>query len=114
MLTFGSGCDENSTVARTMLTLPCPTTSGRRSKYAHIGRHVIAGTLRFSTTHAGGESGLVESYHLSFGLPAVTVRPFNTFGPRQSDRAIIPTIAIARYSRRISETTLMPTNFASM
>ena len=35
---------------------------------------------------------LAESYHLSFGLPIVTIRPFNTFGPRQSLRAIIPTI----------------------
>lgn len=35
---------------------------------------------------------LVESYHLSFGLPIATIRPFNTFGPRQSLRAIIPTI----------------------
>jgi dTDP-glucose 4,6-dehydratase len=35
---------------------------------------------------------LVESYYLSFGLPIVTLRPFNTFGPRQSLRAIIPTI----------------------
>jgi NDP-hexose 4,6-dehydratase len=35
---------------------------------------------------------LVESYHLSFGVPAVTLRPFNTYGPRQSARAVIPTI----------------------
>ncbi len=35
---------------------------------------------------------LAESYHLSFGLPVVTVRPFNTYGPRQSARAVIPTI----------------------
>lgn len=35
---------------------------------------------------------LAESYYLSFGLPVVTLRPFNTFGPRQSLRAIIPTI----------------------
>jgi dTDP-glucose 4,6-dehydratase len=35
---------------------------------------------------------LVESFWLSFGLPAVTVRPFNTFGPRQSARAVIPAI----------------------
>ena len=33
-----------------------------------------------------------ESYYRSFGTPAVTVRPFNTFGPRQSARAFIPTI----------------------
>jgi NAD dependent epimerase/dehydratase len=35
---------------------------------------------------------LVESYNLSFGLPAVTLRPFNTFGPRQSTRAVIPQV----------------------
>ncbi len=35
---------------------------------------------------------LVESYHRSFVLPAATIRPFNTFGPRQSARAVIPTI----------------------
>lgn len=35
---------------------------------------------------------LAESYHLSFALPVVTLRPFNTFGPRQSARAVIPTI----------------------
>ncbi|WP_211847099.1 SDR family NAD(P)-dependent oxidoreductase [Neoroseomonas eburnea] len=35
---------------------------------------------------------LVESYVRSFGIKAVTVRPFNTFGPRQSARAFIPTV----------------------
>jgi NAD dependent epimerase/dehydratase len=35
---------------------------------------------------------LAESYYLSFGLPITTLRPFNTFGPRQSLRAVIPTI----------------------
>lgn len=35
---------------------------------------------------------LAEAFHLSFGVPVVTVRPFNTFGPRQSTRAVIPTI----------------------
>lgn len=35
---------------------------------------------------------LVESYHCSFGVPVVTLRPFNTYGPRQSARAVIPTI----------------------
>lgn len=37
---------------------------------------------------------LAESFRLSFGLPIVTVRPFNTFGPRQSPRAVISTIAL--------------------
>jgi NAD dependent epimerase/dehydratase len=35
---------------------------------------------------------LASSYHLSFNLPVATIRPFNTFGPRQSARAIVPTI----------------------
>lgn len=35
---------------------------------------------------------LVESFHRSFDLPVVTVRPFNTYGPRQTPRAVIPTI----------------------
>lgn len=39
-----------------------------------------------------GADKLVESFALSYGFPAVTVRPFNTFGPRQSARAIIPTV----------------------
>jgi dTDP-glucose 4,6-dehydratase len=37
---------------------------------------------------------LVESYACSFDLPVVIVRPFNTFGPRQSTRAVIPTIIV--------------------
>ena len=35
---------------------------------------------------------MAESFHLSYGLPVVTVRPFNTYGPRQSARAVVPTI----------------------
>lgn len=35
---------------------------------------------------------LAESFHLAFGVPVTTLRPFNTYGPRQSARAVIPTI----------------------
>jgi nucleoside-diphosphate-sugar epimerase len=35
---------------------------------------------------------MAESYHLAFDLPVSTIRPFNTYGPRQSARAVIPTI----------------------
>jgi NAD dependent epimerase/dehydratase len=35
---------------------------------------------------------IAESFHLSFGVPVTTLRPFNTYGPRQSARAVIPTI----------------------
>jgi nucleoside-diphosphate-sugar epimerase len=39
-----------------------------------------------------GADKLIDSFNRSFGLPSVTVRPFNTFGPFQSARAIVPTI----------------------
>jgi dTDP-glucose 4,6-dehydratase len=39
-----------------------------------------------------GADKLVESFHRSFELPATIIRPFNTYGPRQSARAVIPTI----------------------
>jgi dTDP-glucose 4,6-dehydratase len=39
-----------------------------------------------------GADKLAETFQMSFGLPAVVARPFNTFGPRQSLRAVIPTI----------------------
>lgn len=54
---------------------------------------------------------LAESYHLSFELPVVTVRPFNTYGPRQSARAVIPTTIsqIAAGKREILLGALDPT-----
>ncbi|WP_203711558.1 GDP-mannose 4,6-dehydratase [Asanoa siamensis] len=54
---------------------------------------------------------LVESYHLSFEVPAVTLRPFNTFGPRQSARAVIPTVVsqLAAGAREIRLGALEPT-----
>lgn len=53
--------------------------------------HPLQGQSPYSASKIGADK-LVEAYHLSFGLPAVTLRPFNTFGPRQSPRAVIPTI----------------------
>ncbi len=49
-----------------------------------------------------GSDKLAESYNRTYGLPVVILRPFNTYGPRQSPRAVIPTIIIqALQSRRI-------------
>ena len=45
----------------------------------------------YSASKIAGDA-IALSYHLSFGVPVSVLRPFNTFGPRQSDRAIIPTI----------------------
>jgi dTDP-glucose 4,6-dehydratase len=41
-----------------------------------------------------GSDKLAESFHRTYGLPVVILRPFNTYGPRQSPRAVIPTIII--------------------
>lgn len=45
----------------------------------------------YSATKIGADS-ITESFYRSFGLPVTIVRPFNTYGPRQSARAVIPTI----------------------
>jgi NAD dependent epimerase/dehydratase len=53
--------------------------------------HPLQGQSPYSASKIGADK-LAESFHLSFGVPVVTLRPFNTFGPRQSARAVIPTI----------------------
>jgi NAD dependent epimerase/dehydratase len=53
--------------------------------------HPLQGQSPYSASKIGADK-MAEAFHLSFGLPVVTVRPFNTFGPRQSARAVIPTI----------------------
>ncbi len=54
-------------------------------------RHPLRGQSPYAATKIGSDA-LGESYHRAFGLPVAILRPFNTFGPRQSARAIIPTI----------------------
>ena len=53
--------------------------------------HPYQGQSPYSATKIGADM-LAQSFNLSFNLPVVTVRPFNTYGPRQSARAVIPTI----------------------
>lgn len=53
--------------------------------------HPLQGQSPYSASKIGADK-LVESFYRSYGLPAVTIRPFNTYGPRQSTRAVIPTI----------------------
>ena len=53
--------------------------------------HPLEAQSPYSASKVGADK-LVDSFHRSFGLPAVIVRPFNTFGPFQSARAIVPTI----------------------
>ncbi len=55
--------------------------------------HPLQGQSPYSASKIGADK-LVESFYNSYGLPAATIRPFNIYGPRQSARAIIPTIII--------------------
>ncbi len=53
--------------------------------------HPLQGQSPYSASKIAADK-LAESYYRSFATPVVTLRPFNTFGPRQSARAFIPTI----------------------
>lgn len=53
--------------------------------------HPLQGQSPYSASKIGADK-IVESYYRSFNVPVATLRPFNTFGPRQSARAVIPTI----------------------
>lgn len=54
-------------------------------------KHPYQGQSPYSATKIGADR-LAESFYRSFNLPVTIVRPFNTYGPRQSARAVIPTI----------------------
>ena len=54
-------------------------------------QHPLQPQSPYAASKIGADS-LALSYHHSFGLPVTIVRPFNTYGPRQSSRAILPTI----------------------
>lgn len=56
-------------------------------------KHPLQGQSPYSATKIGADK-LAESFYRSFQLPVTIVRPFNTYGPRQSARAVIPTIII--------------------
>src|ERR1022692_2908704 len=72
--------------------------------------HVLQAQSPYAASKVAADK-LVESYHLSFGTPVVTLRPFNTFGPRQSARAVIPAtiIQLAAGSRQLKLGALDPT-----
>ena len=62
------------------------------AKYVPIDeQHPFQGQSPYSATKIGADR-LAESFYRSFNLPVAIVRPFNTYGPRQSARAVIPTI----------------------
>ncbi len=62
-------------------------------------RHPLQGQSPYSASKIAADK-MVESYYNSFDLPVATIRPFNTFGPRQSARAVIPAICVQILSGR--------------
>jgi len=72
--------------------------------------HPIIGQSPYSASKIGADH-IALSYHRAFGLPVSVARPFNTYGPRQSNRAVIPTIIsqIAAGERTIKLGSLAPT-----
>jgi NAD dependent epimerase/dehydratase len=73
-------------------------------------QHPLQGQSPYSATKIAADQ-LAYSFHASFGLPVVIARPFNTYGPRQSARAVIPTIItqIASGKRQIKLGAVSPT-----
>lgn len=65
-------------------------------------KHPLQGQSPYSASKIGADK-IAESYYLSFDLPMATIRPFNTFGPRQSARAVIPTIISQALSSGVIE-----------
>jgi NAD dependent epimerase/dehydratase len=72
--------------------------------------HPLQGQSPYSASKIGADQ-IALSFHASFGTPVVVLRPFNTYGPRQSARAVIPTVItqIARGDRRIKLGAVHPT-----
>jgi NAD dependent epimerase/dehydratase len=73
-------------------------------------KHPKQGQSPYSATKIGADA-IAESFYKSFGLPVVIVRPFNTYGPRQSARAVIPTVItqLVRGRKKINIGSLHPT-----
>jgi NAD dependent epimerase/dehydratase len=84
-------CRENDKLAR-LVHISTSETYGTAQRVPIDEDHPLVGQSPYSASKIGADK-MAESFYLSFGLPVVTARPFNTFGPRQTARAVIPTIA---------------------
>jgi dTDP-glucose 4,6-dehydratase len=73
-------------------------------------KHPLQGQSPYSASKIGADQ-LAYSFYTSFNLPIVTIRPFNTYGPRQSARAVIPTIItqVAKGQKKIELGATSPT-----
>ena len=92
-------CRASSAIERVVLTSTSEVYG--TAQYVPIDeKHPLRGQSPYAATKIGADA-LGESYLRSFGLPVTILRPFNTFGPRQSARAIIPTIISQALTRPV-------------
>ena len=85
-----NACRANSSLER-LLHVSTSEVYGSAQQVPIPESHPLVGQSPYAASKIAADK-LVESFHLSFGLPMVIARPFNTFGPRQTARAVIPTI----------------------
>ncbi len=78
---------------RRMINTSTSEVYGTPSELPILETHPLQGQSPYSASKIGADK-LCEAYHRSFGVPVVTLRPFNTYGPRQSTRAVLPTMLV--------------------
>jgi NAD dependent epimerase/dehydratase len=83
-------CRESDALTR-LVHVSTSEVYGSAQKVPISENHPLVGQSPYSASKIAADK-MAESFHLSFGLPVVTARPFNTYGPRQTARAVIPTI----------------------
>lgn len=81
-----SGC-------RRMVQTSTSEVYGTPAELPIVETHPLQGQSPYSASKIAADK-LCEAYHCSFDVPVVTLRPFNTYGPRQSLRAVLPTILV--------------------
>ncbi len=84
-------CRESDTLTR-LVHVSTSEVYGTAQQIPISEEHPLVGQSPYSASKIAADK-IAESYYMSFGLPVVTARPFNTYGPRQTARAVIPTIA---------------------
>jgi dTDP-glucose 4,6-dehydratase len=92
-------CRESDSLERLVLTSTSEV-YGTAQRIPIDEHHPLRGQSPYAATKIAADA-LGESYHRSFGLRVAILRPFNTFGPRQSARAIIPTIISQALTRPV-------------
>jgi NAD dependent epimerase/dehydratase len=84
-------CRESDTLIR-LVHVSTSEVYGTAQQVPISEKHPLVGQSPYSASKIAADK-IAESFYMSFGLPVVTARPFNTYGPRQTARAVIPTIA---------------------